>query len=65
MDDRQESYRRAAADLLELAKNASDENARAGWLSMAQKFLELATSASMRTFNAVLTVFNDSQLHDK
>lgn len=62
MDDREDNYRQAAASCLELAKTTTDEKARATLLAMAQKLLDMATSASCRGFNAILAMFNDEQM---
>jgi hypothetical protein len=65
MPDSTEEFRRAAAECLELAQQASDENARAALLAMAQKWLELASDPfGTRRFSELLRELNDQQMRD-
>jgi hypothetical protein len=66
-----EAYRDAATDCLRLARVTTDENARAGLLMMAQKFIDLAStgsSASARPsaneiiLRKLIDEFNDAQM---
>jgi hypothetical protein len=65
MPDNADEFRRAAAECLELAQNASDENARAALLAMAQKWLDLASDPfGARRFSELLRELNDQQMLD-
>ncbi len=61
MDDREERYRQASANCLELARTTTDATSRAVLLAMAQTWLELASSLKFRGFDALLSVFNSEQ----
>ena len=65
MQDQHREFRRASAACLELARHASDDNARAALLAMAQKWLELASDQfGARRFNDLLQELNDQQMLD-
>jgi hypothetical protein len=63
--DQNREFRRASAECLELARHASDDNARAALLAMAQKWLELASDQfGARRFHDLLQELNDQQMLD-
>jgi hypothetical protein len=63
--DQNREFRRASAECLELARHASDDNARAALLAMAQKWLELASDQfGARRFHDLLRELNDQQMLD-
>jgi hypothetical protein len=66
MDERQAEYRQNAADCLDMAKNATDDQQRRTLLLMAQKWLDLARDTfGRRRFAALLTEFNDDQMRQQ
>jgi hypothetical protein len=63
--DQNREFRRASAECLELARHASDDNARAALLAMAQKWLELASDEfGARRFHDLLQELNEQQMLD-
>jgi hypothetical protein len=61
--DQNLEFRRASAQCLKLARQASDENARAALLAMAQKWLELASDQfGARRFHDLLQELNEQQM---
>jgi site-specific recombinase len=63
--DQNQEFRRAAAECLELAQHARDDNARAALLAMAQKWLELASDEfGARRFHELLQELNEQQMLD-
>jgi hypothetical protein len=61
--NRSEKYWQAAADCIELARNAHDEKTRAGALALAQKWLDAESHRpDARGFLAAQKEFNDRQM---
>jgi hypothetical protein len=61
MPDRRETFREEAARLLEAAKQAKDQNSRAGLVRLAARFLELAGRPRI-DFDALLADYNAQQM---
>jgi hypothetical protein len=64
-DANEEHYRRYAAKCVEHARKAADGQMRTVFLSLAQKWLQLANSqfANRDTLSAAVDEFNENQFH--
>jgi len=63
----EDRFRAAAVGCLEAAQKTSDVSARATFLLMAQKWLELAVESpfGQRRFGALLDDFNEQQMYHR
>jgi hypothetical protein len=66
MDDKEDSFRAAAAECLRAARMTADERSPAMYLLLAQKWLELSRERfGGRRFDALLDDFNEQQMRPK
>jgi hypothetical protein len=63
MPDRSDRFRRAALECLQLARRASDENARTSLLMMAQRWFDLADGPTTQGgLDFAVREFNEGQM---
>jgi hypothetical protein len=66
MPDRSDRFRRAALECLQLARRASDENARTSLLMMAQRWFDLANGPTTQGgLDFAVREFNEGQMVPK
>jgi hypothetical protein len=66
MPDRSDRFRRAALECLQLARRASDENARTTLLMMAQRWFDLANGPTTQGgLDFAVREFNEGQMVPK
>jgi hypothetical protein len=66
MPDRSDRFRRAALECLQLARRASDENARTSLLMMAQRWFDLANGPTAKDgLDFAVREFNEGQMVPK
>jgi hypothetical protein len=66
MPDRSDRFRRAALECLQLARRASDENARTSLLMMAQRWFDLASGPTTQGgLDFAVREFNEGQMVPK
>jgi hypothetical protein len=61
MPERSDEFRKAAADCVALARDATNPIRRANLLTMAQRWYDLA-NGPVTDFNAIVREFNDQQM---
>jgi hypothetical protein len=62
----QEQLRQASAECLDIARTTTDQNARARLLSLAERFMKLASGTpSDEVLGQLLDEFNDGQMRKR